>query len=76
MLAPSGYGLARVQAADPERAELLALPLPEVHRALGPMPLRLALQTLIGPVFTVVEDPLHRLVSFEWCDSQTGKYVP
>ena len=67
LLAPSGYRLAGAQAATPERAALLALPLPAVHRTLGPLPLRLALQTLAGPVFAVVEDPLHRLVSFDRC---------
>ena len=62
LLAPSGYRLARAQVAEPERAALLALPLPAVHRTLGPMPLRLALQTLAGSAFAVVEDPLHRRV--------------
>jgi type IV pili sensor histidine kinase/response regulator len=76
VLAPSGYRLAGAQATDPGRAALLALPLPAVHRTLGPLPLRLALQTLAGPVFTVVEDPLHRLVSFERCDSGTSDQVP
>lgn len=42
LLAPSGYRLAHAQAENPERAPLLALPL------------RVALQTLAGPVFTVV----------------------
>lgn len=68
LLAPSGYRLASAAAAAPERAVLLALPLPEVHRALGPLPLRTALQTLAGPAFTLVEDRVHRLISFERCD--------
>ena len=76
LLAPSGYRLARAQVAEPERAALLALPLPAVHRTLGPMPLRLALQTLAGSAFAVVEDPLHRRVSFERCDSGTSDQVP
>ncbi len=67
LLAPSGYRLAPAQAAAPERAELLDLPLPEAHRALGPLPLRVALKILAGPAFTLVEDPVHRLISFERC---------
>ena len=72
LLAPSGYRLADVQAAGPDRETLLALPLPESHRDLGPMPLRLALATLAGPAFVLVEDPVHRLVSFERCTSTPG----
>lgn len=67
LLAPSGYRLSPPFAGDPDRAELLGLPLPEVHRALGALPLRTALQLLTGPAFTLVEDPVHRLVSFERC---------
>lgn len=72
LLAPSGYRLADSQAAGPDRETLLALPLPESHRDLGPMPLRLALATLAGPAFVMVEDPVHRLVSFERCTSAPG----
>ena len=72
LLEPSGYRLADTGAAPPERATLLSLPLPEAHRALGPMPLRLALQTLVGPAFVLVEDSAHRLVSFERCEPAEG----
>jgi type IV pili sensor histidine kinase/response regulator len=34
------------------------------------MPLHEALETLGGPAFRLVEDPLHRLVSFERCGSR------
>jgi type IV pili sensor histidine kinase/response regulator len=51
---------------------LFGLPLPEAHRALGPMPLRLALTTLAGPAFVLVEDSVHRLVSFERCEATRG----
>ena len=68
LLAPSGYRLAGTHAAGPEREMLLELPLPEAHRTLGPMPLRLALETLGGAAFALVEDPVHRLVSFERCE--------
>ena len=43
------------------------LPLPDAHRRLGPMPLRLALQTLAGPAWRLLEDPVYRLVAFERC---------
>ena len=72
LLAPSGYRLAPANTASPERAILLALPLPEVHRDLGGLSLRSALQTLVGPAFIVVEDPVHRLVSFERCQYPGG----
>ena len=67
LLVPSGYRLSAPHAAGPERAEFLVLPLPEAHRELGPLPLRLALETLAGPAFILVEDPVHRRVSFERC---------
>ncbi|MGB5830581.1 MAG: pili assembly chaperone [Thiohalocapsa sp.] len=67
LLEPGGYRLADEAAASPVRAALLKLPLPHGHRALGPMPLRIALETLAGPAFRLVEDPLHRLVSLERC---------
>lgn len=72
LLAPAGYRLADSQTAAPDRQTLLSLPLPESHRDLGPMPLRLALATLAGPAFVLVEDPVHRLVSFERCTSAPG----
>ena len=67
LLQPSGYRLASESAADPFRRTLLNLPLPEPHRALGPMPLQTALETLAGPAYRLVEDPVYRLVSFERC---------
>jgi len=69
LLGSSGYGLAGETAADPARFDLLGLPFPKAHRSLGPMALRDALETLGGPAFRLVEDPLHRLVSFERCGS-------
>lgn len=73
LLEPSGYRLSSPLAADSERAMLLNLPLPEAHRVLGPLPLRTALKILAGPTFTLVEDPVHRLISFERCQQATGK---
>ena len=66
-LRDSGYRLAPSAAADPARETVLALPLPAVHRELGPMVLRSVLTTLVGPAYRLVEDPWHRLVSFERC---------
>ena len=67
LLRPSGYRLVSEAAADSSRRTLINLPLPEPHRTLGPMPLQTALETLAGPAFRLVEDPVHRLVSFERC---------
>jgi conjugative transfer region protein (TIGR03748 family) len=72
LLGPSGYRLASPFAAEAERAELLDLPLPKAHRTLGPLPLRTALAILAGPAFRLVEDPVHRLISFERCEQATG----
>lgn len=67
LLQRSGYRLADNYAANSETADLLLLPLPAVHRNLGPIMLRQALETLVGPVFRLVQDPEHRLISFELC---------
>lgn len=67
LLAGSGYRLSAPNTAPAIRETLLALPLPGAHRKLGPLPLREALQVLAGPAFVLVEDPIHRLVSFEPC---------
>ena len=63
----SGYRLATAPERDVSRKILMPLPLPDAHRSLGPMPLRLALQTLAGPAWRLLEDPVHRLVAFERC---------
>lgn len=67
LLQRSGYRLAAGPVTAPETANLLALPLPAVHRSLGPVTLTQALETLVGPAFRLVRDPVHRLVSFELC---------
>jgi type IV pili sensor histidine kinase/response regulator len=68
LLQSSGYRLAPQDTAEPSRTTPLNLPLPEPHRVLGPMPLKTALETLVGPAFRLVEDPVHRLLSFERCE--------
>ena len=65
LLARSGYRLASPEASDPAMATLLSLPVPEVHRELGPVTLEQGLQTLAGPAYCLVVDHVHRLVSFE-----------
>ena len=67
LLQQSGYRLAVPEATRPESTYLFALALPAVQRSLGPMTLKRALETLAGPAFRLVEDPVHRLVAFEPC---------
>ncbi len=67
LLQQSGYRLAEPETTGPESAYLMALALPAVQRSLGPMTLKRALDTLAGPAFRLVEDPVHRLVAFERC---------
>jgi type IV pili sensor histidine kinase/response regulator len=63
---------------EQDTLDLFALPLPDAHRSLGPMPLQTALETLTGPAFRLVEDPVHRLLTFERCHSieSTGSSIP
>jgi len=73
LLVPAGYRLAAERDASLDLAGFMALPLPDVHRSLEGLPVRTALQTLAGPAFMLVEDPVHRLVSFQSCrDSMEG----
>ena len=77
LLQQSGYRLAEPEATGSESAYLMALALPAVQRSLGPMTLRQALDTLAGPAFRLVEDPVHRLITFERCvmEWQTVNYL-
>jgi len=65
LLQPSGYSLARFDAQGPEVIQLLSLPLPDVHRTLGPMTLQDALLTLASPAFRLSTDPVHRLIAYD-----------
>ena len=67
-LKESGYALAPQRALSDELRSVLQLRLPKAHRRLGPMPLQWLLVTLVGPSWQLVEDPIHRLVSFDRCD--------
>ena len=67
LLQRSGYRLAAAESIGADTAALFALPLPAVHRNLGPMTLRDALEILAGPAFHLVQDPVHRLITYERC---------
>ena len=67
LLQRSGYRLATTESIGADTAALFALPLPAVHRNLGPMTVRDALAILAGPAFYLVQDPVHRLITFERC---------
>ena len=69
LLQRSGYRLAKIDLIEPDTVTLFTLPLPAVHRSLGPMTLRDALETLAGPAFNLVQDPIHRLITFERCST-------
>jgi len=68
MLQDSGYRLASDLALSDEVHAMLKLSLPAVHRQFEPMPLRAVVELLVGPAFHIVQDPVHRLLSFERCD--------
>ena len=61
----SGYQLVDVSSMPVSVQALLAQPLPEVDRTMGPMDLQHALTTLAGEPFYVLVDPVHRLISFK-----------
>lgn len=73
VLEEQGYQIAHGSKVDKKMEVLLALPLPKSHRSLGPMTLKSILETLAGPVWFLVQDPIHRLVAFERCKDHTSK---
>ncbi len=68
LLQRSGYRLISAESIEPATASLFELPLPTVHRSIGPMQLQGALETIAGPAFRLVQDPVHRLITFERCE--------
>lgn len=72
LLQRSGYRLAAGHVVAPEAEHLLTLPLPAVHRHFGPVTLMQGLEALVGPAFRLVQDPVHRLISFDLCTA-TGR---
>jgi len=65
LLARSGWRFAGGASADPTLPGLLAMPLPESQRRLGPVSLLDAVNVLCGSSYDSVVDPVHRLVSCE-----------
>ncbi|HID51087.1 MAG TPA: hypothetical protein EYP41_03495 [Anaerolineae bacterium] len=65
VLTHAGYRLADASASDPYIKHLLDSPLPTLHRSIGPAAVIDILDALSGAGWTVVRDPVHRLVSFE-----------
>ncbi|WP_423785701.1 PilL N-terminal domain-containing protein [Halopseudomonas pelagia] len=61
VLKRSGYRLCQT---TPTNTELFALPLPAVHRRLGPMTLRDALLTLAGPAWDLQAYETTRVICF------------
>ena len=64
VLENSGYRLSPNPSTSCQE-ELFELPLPAVHRKLGPLTVRQALEVLSGPAYQPAMDPVRRLVSFE-----------
>jgi type IV pili sensor histidine kinase/response regulator len=64
VLENSGYRLLPNPSASCQE-RLFELPLPAVHRSLGPLTLRQALEVLSGPAYRPAMDPVRRLLSFE-----------
>ncbi len=65
VLENSSYRLLSPKPAAPCQEALFELPLPAVHRNLGPRTLRQALAVLSGPAFRPAMDPVRRLITFE-----------
>ena len=54
----------------------LRLPLPNVHRSIGPMDTRTALRTLIGSSWNMVEDRKTRVIWFQYAGSSPDSGTP
>lgn len=62
----SGYHLADKSKLSKPLLDVLAQPLPQIDRNLGPLTVQEGLEVLVGKqVFKLVQDPLHRQVSFK-----------
>ena len=65
LLQGSGWALAGADNADPQIWRLYRQPWPDNKRTLNPMPLSQALKWVAGDGWSLVVDPVNRLVSFE-----------
>lgn len=74
LLRYSGYSLVVENQQNPALKNTLQKSLPLVDRNFGPMTLRDALITLIGPAFSLSEDALNREVDFHLKPSFSKKY--
>ena len=68
VLHDSGY---RLSTMHPDRRvnQLFNLPLPKIHRTLGPVTVSGALKTLAGSHWELVVDPINRLLTFQLPDT-------
>lgn len=64
LLSDTGYTLTRFHP-DQRVLKLLRLPLPKIHRNMGPLTLAQALMVLAGEPWILSVDPINRLVSFQ-----------
>jgi conjugative transfer region protein (TIGR03748 family) len=64
LLIRTGYRLSDTEQFGAEVREVLALPLPEVHRKMGPYSVRAALSALLGTPFTLSTDPVRRQIAY------------
>ena len=75
LLKRSGYDLVNPKPDQLKLTQLLVKRLPDVHRRLGPMTLADALVILTAPAFTLIDDPVHRLISYQLDDRYLGEAV-
>ncbi len=76
LLARSGWRLADPDNADPSMEGLVRLPLPESQRSLGPLRLIDAVKVLCGEPYTIVVDPVNRLISCELREPYANHWGP
>jgi len=74
LLLRTGYHLAPTEQLDEQVKNVLALPLPEVHRNIGPYSVRNALSVLLGSAFSLYVDSIRREISYH-LESNSEKAV-
>lgn len=67
LLKDTGYHLAKHHP-DKRVLKMFRLPLPKIHRRMGPLTLAQALETLSGEPWQLSVDPINRLISFQLPD--------
>jgi len=65
LLKISGYSFVDINKRNESLKITLSKPLPLIDRDFGPMSLKDALTTLMGPAFTLTSDPVSRTVNFK-----------